>query len=120
MGEFEPGNNSCVTPSQVRQRFHNNNKKKSNNDKDKSSSKSSTQYQLKQVIGKGSYGIVYKAENKTTGQIVAIKEINYDNDDDLKEIMIEINLLKNLNHINIVKYHGFIQKMSNLYNIDMI
>lgn len=117
MGEFEAGNNSCVTPSQVRQRFHNNNKKKSNNDKDKSSSKSSTQYQLKQVIGKGSYGIVYKAENKTTGQIVAIKEINYDNDDDLKEIMIEINLLKNLNHINIVKYHGFIQKMSNLYII---
>lgn len=117
MEEFEPGNNSCVTPSQVRQRFHNDNKKKSNNDKDKSSSKSSTQYQLKQVIGKGSYGIVYKAENKTTGQIVAIKEINYDNDDDLSEIMIEINLLKNLNHINIVKYHGFIQKMSNLYII---
>lgn len=117
MEEFEPGNNSCVTPSQVRQKFHHDNKKRSNNDKDKSSSKSSAQYQLKQVIGKGSYGIVYKAENKTTGQIVAIKEINYDNDDDLKEIMIEINLLKNLNHINIVKYHGFIQKMSNLYII---
>lgn len=117
MEEFEPENNSCVTPSQVRQRSYNDNKKKSNNDRDKSSSKSSTQYQLKQVIGKGSYGIVYKAENKTTGQIVAIKEINYDNDDDLKEIMIEINLLKNLNHINIVKYHGFIQKMSNLYII---
>lgn len=75
------------------------------------------QYQLKQVIGKGSYGIVYKAVNKKTQQIVAIKEVNYDNDDELTDIMSEIDLLKNLNHINIVKYHGFIQKSHNLYII---
>lgn len=77
----------------------------------------SVQYQLKQVIGKGSYGIVYKAVNKKSRQTVAIKEINYENDEELNEIMIEIDLLKNLNHINIVKYHGFIQKASNLYII---
>lgn len=75
------------------------------------------QYQLKQVIGKGSYGIVYKAINKKTQQIVAIKEINYENDDELTDILSEIDLLKNLNHINIVKYHGFIQKSNNLYII---
>ncbi|CCK72489.1 serine/threonine protein kinase CDC15 KNAG_0K01240 [Huiozyma naganishii CBS 8797] len=77
----------------------------------------STKYQLNQVIGKGSYGIVYKAVNKSTKQVVAIKEINYTSDEELNEIMIEIDLLKNLHHINIVKYHGFIQKMSNLYII---
>lgn len=75
------------------------------------------QYQLKQVIGKGSYGIVYKAINKKTQQLVAIKEINYENDDELTDILSEIDLLKNLNHINIVKYHGFIQKSHNLYII---
>ncbi|CAB4257188.1 similar to Saccharomyces cerevisiae YAR019C CDC15 Protein kinase of the Mitotic Exit Network that is localized to the spindle pole bodies at late anaphase [Maudiozyma barnettii] len=77
----------------------------------------SVQYQLKQVVGKGSYGVVYRAVNKKSKQTVAIKEINYDNDEELSEIMIEIDLLKNLNHINIVKYHGFIQKSSNLYII---
>lgn len=77
----------------------------------------SVQYQLKQVVGKGSYGVVYRAVNKKSKQTVAIKEINYDNDEELKEIMIEIDLLKNLNHINIVKYHGFIQKQANLYII---
>lgn len=79
--------------------------------------RSQVQYQLKQVIGKGSYGIVYKAVNKRTRQIVAIKEVNYDNDEELTDIMSEIDLLKNLNHINIVKYHGFIQKSHNLYII---
>lgn len=114
--DLEAGNRSCVTPSQVLRRSNSNNKAKENSNSQKRSSKS-TQYQLKQVIGKGSYGIVYKAENRNTSQIVAIKEINYDNDEELNEIMIEINLLKNLDHVNIVKYHGFIQKMSNLYII---
>ncbi|CCD26080.2 serine/threonine protein kinase CDC15 NDAI_0G03030 [Naumovozyma dairenensis CBS 421] len=77
----------------------------------------SVQYQLKKVIGQGSYGVVYKAINKKTSQLVAIKEINYHNNDDLNEIMSEIDLLKNLNHTNIVKYHGFIQKSSSLYII---
>lgn len=79
--------------------------------------KNQVQYQLKQVIGKGSYGIVYKAINKKTEQVVAIKEVSYDDDEELTDIMSEIDLLKNLNHINIVKYHGFIKKSHNLYII---
>ncbi|KTA96098.1 Cell division control protein 15 [Nakaseomyces glabratus] len=77
----------------------------------------SVQYQLRQIIGRGSYGVVYKATNKKTAQEVAIKEVNYQDDDELVDIMSEIDLLKNLNHINIVKYHGFIQKQHNLYII---
>lgn len=75
------------------------------------------QYQLKQVIGKGSYGVVYRAINRKTAQMVAIKEVMYDDDEELTDIMSEIDLLKNLNHINIVKYHGFIKKSHNLYII---
>ncbi|CCE92030.1 serine/threonine protein kinase CDC15 TDEL_0D04460 [Torulaspora delbrueckii] len=79
--------------------------------------KNQVQYQLKQVIGKGSYGIVYKAINRKTEQMVAIKEVTYDDDEELTDIMSEIDLLKNLNHMNIVKYHGFIKKSHNLYII---
>ncbi|EJS44877.1 cdc15p [Saccharomyces arboricola H-6] len=78
-------------------------------------SEKSVQYHLKQVIGRGSYGVVYKAINKHTDQVVAIKEIVYENDEELNDIMAEISLLKNLNHNNIVKYHGFIRKSYELY-----
>ena len=83
----------------------------------KNSNGPSVQYELKQVVGRGSYGVVYRAVNKKSRETVAIKEINYESDEELHEVMIEIDLLKNLNHINIVKYHGFIQKASNLYII---
>ncbi|CAI4055790.1 hypothetical protein SUVZ_01G0730 [Saccharomyces uvarum] len=78
-------------------------------------SEKSVQYHLKQVIGRGSYGVVYKAINKHTDQVVAIKEIVYENDEELNDIMAEISLLKNLNNNNIVKYHGFIRKSYELY-----
>ncbi|EHN03825.1 Cdc15p [Saccharomyces cerevisiae x Saccharomyces kudriavzevii VIN7] len=78
-------------------------------------SEKSVQYHLKQVIGRGSYGVVYKAINKHTDQVVAIKEIVYESDEELNDIMAEISLLKNLNHDNIVKYHGFIRKSYELY-----
>lgn len=80
-------------------------------------SKRTIQYQLKQVIGKGSYGIVYKAVNRKTSEVVAIKEINYSNSDELDEIMVEIDLLKGIEHVNIIKYFGFMKKMSSLYII---
>lgn len=90
---------------------------KSDSPASNASSSKSVQYQLKQVIGKGSYGVVYKAMNKKNEQVVAIKEVNYEDDDELNDIMSEIDLLKNLDHVNIVKYHGFIQKSANLYII---
>ncbi|AET40017.1 serine/threonine protein kinase CDC15 Ecym_5251 [Eremothecium cymbalariae DBVPG len=74
-----------------------------------------THYALKQVIGKGAYGVVYKAVNKATDQVIAIKAIEYQNEEELHEHMLEIDLLKNLRHENIVKYHGFIQSSHELY-----
>lgn len=76
---------------------------------------SSTHYALKQVVGKGAYGIVYRAINRQTQKEVAIKVIEYDDEEELNEHMLEIDLLKNLRHQNIVKYHGFIQKSHQLY-----
>ncbi|SCV01962.1 LAME_0G19680g1_1 [Lachancea meyersii CBS 8951] len=83
--------------------------------KHSSSSGNTHHYALKQVVGKGAYGIVYRAVNRQTGKQVAIKVIEYDEEEELNEHMLEIDLLKNLKHENIVKYHGFIQKSHQLF-----
>ena len=59
-------------------------------------------------LGRGAYGQVWKAIDSTTGSSVAIKQIslNGTSQDNLQSVMGEIELLKTLNHRNIVKYQG--------------
>ncbi|TFK39077.1 hypothetical protein BDQ12DRAFT_630265 [Crucibulum laeve] len=84
-----------------------------------SSSKSLNDYQLGDSLGKGAFGQVYRALNWATGETVAVKEIQLSNipKSELGEIMSEIDLLKNLNHANIVKYKGFVKTREYLYII---
>ncbi|KAE9605224.1 putative protein kinase STE-STE-Pl family [Lupinus albus] len=65
-------------------------------------------YMLGDEIGKGAYARVYKALDLENGDFVAIKQVSLENiaQEDLSVIMQEIDLLKNLNHKNIVKYLG--------------
>ncbi|KAF4617839.1 hypothetical protein D9613_005703 [Agrocybe pediades] len=83
------------------------------------SSKALNDYQLGDSLGKGAFGQVYRALNWATGETVAVKEIQLSNipKGDLGEIMSEIDLLKNLNHPNIVKYKGFVKTREFLYII---
>ncbi|KAF8158498.1 hypothetical protein B0H34DRAFT_709124 [Crassisporium funariophilum] len=83
------------------------------------SSKSLNDYQLGDSLGKGAFGQVYRALNWATGETVAVKEIQLTNipKGELGEIMSEIDLLKNLNHPNIVKYKGFVKTREYLYII---
>ena len=76
-------------------------------------------YQLGDCLGKGAFGSVYRALNWGTGETVAIKQVKMENlgAAELKNIMLEIDLLKNLNHPNIVKYHGFVKGSESLYII---
>jgi hypothetical protein len=76
-------------------------------------------YQLGDCLGKGAFGSVYRALNWGTGETVAIKQVRMENMGaaELKNIMLEIDLLKNLNHSNIVKYHGFVKGTESLYII---
>lgn len=55
-------------------------------------------------IGEGSYGIVYKARNRSRDEIVALKKIRLDNESDgvPSTAIREIALLKELNHPNVV------------------
>ncbi|KAF9651668.1 hypothetical protein BDM02DRAFT_3090819 [Thelephora ganbajun] len=76
-------------------------------------------YQLGDCLGKGAFGQVYRALNWATGETVAVKEITLANipKGEISQIMSEIDLLKNLNHPNIVKYKGFFKTREFLYII---
>ncbi|KAK5073982.1 Protein kinase of the Mitotic Exit Network [Lithohypha guttulata] len=68
-------------------------------------------YQLGDCLGRGAFGSVYRALNWGTGETVAVKQIKLADlpKSELRVIMLEIDLLKNLDHPNIVKYHGFVK-----------
>ena len=71
-------------------------------------------------IGKGSFSTVYKGIDSDTGKVCAVKEINLDNlDKHLDNIKKETNLLRKLNHRNIVKLYDvvFDKVYNNVYLI---
>jgi serine/threonine protein kinase len=76
-------------------------------------------YQLGHCLGRGAFGSVYSALNWSTGETVAIKQVRLSDmpKTELNVIMQEIDLLKNLNHPNIVKYHGFVKSSEALWII---
>lgn len=73
-------------------------------------------YQLGDCLGRGAFGSVYRALNWNTGETVAVKQIKLTDlpKSELRVIMLEIDLLKNLDHPNIVKYHGFVKSAETL------
>ena len=75
--------------------------------------------QLGDCLGRGAFGSVYRALKWSTGETVAIKQVRLSDlpKSELNVIMQEIDLLKNLNHANIVKYQGFVKTADNLYII---
>lgn len=42
------------------------------------------QYHKIEKLGEGSFGVVYKAQNKRTGTVVALKRIRLENDDEVR------------------------------------
>ncbi|KAL7849452.1 hypothetical protein SRHO_G00210750 [Serrasalmus rhombeus] len=57
-------------------------------------------------IGGGTYGEVYKARNKQSGDLAAIKLIKMEPEDDFSVIQQEIVMVKSCKHSNIVAYYG--------------
>ena len=68
-------------------------------------------FQIGERIGKGQYGSVYRGINIENGEMVAIKQVGAAkmNKSELANIMGELELLKELDHPNILKYKGFIK-----------
>ncbi|KAK3236543.1 MAP3K epsilon protein kinase 1, partial [Cymbomonas tetramitiformis] len=65
-------------------------------------------YLIGDELGRGAHGQVFKGIDQQSGQVVAIKEVSLEDitESELSGIVLEIDLLKNLNHKNIVKYLG--------------
>ena len=63
-------------------------------------------YMKLEKIGEGTYGVVYKAKDRVTGEVVALKKIRLDAEDEgiPSTAIREISLLKELQHQNIVRY----------------
>ncbi|EIE26601.1 kinase-like protein [Coccomyxa subellipsoidea C-169] len=79
----------------------------------------SDKYTLGEELGRGAFGQVFKGTDVRTGEHVAIKQMSLAgiSQDNLQGIMGEIDLLKNLNHRNIVKYVGSFKTRTHLYII---
>ncbi|KAL2841306.1 hypothetical protein BJX68DRAFT_258133 [Aspergillus pseudodeflectus] len=66
-----------------------------------------SQYQMMEELGSGSFGTVYKAIDKTTGEIVAIKHIDLESsEDDIQEIQQEISVLATCASPYVTQYYA--------------
>jgi len=61
-------------------------------------------YELEEKLGKGAFGTVWKARDKTTGEEVAIKEVNVEAEGELEDLMVEIEHMSALQNEYIVNY----------------
>ncbi|XP_014204338.1 cyclin-dependent kinase 1 [Copidosoma floridanum] len=70
-------------------------------------------------IGEGTYGVVYKGKHKKTGEIVAMKKIRLETEDEgvPSTAIREISLLKELKHPNIVSLMDVLMEEAKLYLI---
>lgn len=64
------------------------------------------QYEKIDKIGEGTYGVVYKARDRKDGQIIALKKIRLEQEDEgvPSTAIREISLLKELHHNNVVRW----------------
>lgn len=64
------------------------------------------QYEKVEKIGEGTYGVVYKARDKQSGLVLALKKIRLEQEEEgiPSTAIREISLLKELQHENVVRY----------------
>ncbi|KAF8425555.1 kinase-like domain-containing protein [Tirmania nivea] len=75
-------------------------------------------FQVLEEIGSGSFGVVYKAIERETGKVVAIKHIDLEaSEDDIVEIQQEISVLGTCASPHVTKYYGSFVKGYKLWII---
>ena len=64
------------------------------------------QYEQVEKIGEGTYGVVYRARDVATGQVIALKKIRLEQEEEgvPSTAIREISLLKELRHVNVVRH----------------
>uniref|UniRef100_A0A3P9NLA6 Cyclin-dependent kinase 1 n=1 Tax=Poecilia reticulata TaxID=8081 RepID=A0A3P9NLA6_POERE len=70
-------------------------------------------------IGEGTYGVVYKGRHKSTGQVVAMKKIRLESEEEgvPSTAVREVSLLQELRHPNVVRLLDVLMQESRLYLI---
>ncbi|KAL4462905.1 hypothetical protein ABPG72_018796 [Tetrahymena utriculariae] len=73
-------------------------------------------YEKLNKLGEGTYGVVYKAREKTTKELYALKKIRLESEDEgiPSTAIREISLLKELQHPNVVRLHDVIHSNKKL------
>jgi len=76
-----------------------------------------SKYTKLEKLGEGTYGVVYKAKDMVSGEIVALKKIKLEQEEEgvPSTAIREISLLKETQHENIVKLMDVIQAPNKLY-----
>jgi len=70
-------------------------------------------FDLLEKLGEGSYGSVFKAVHKESGEVLAIKQVPVDTD--LQEIIKEISIMQQCDSVFVVKYYGSYFKNTDLW-----
>ncbi|ESO83096.1 hypothetical protein LOTGIDRAFT_223090 [Lottia gigantea] len=65
-------------------------------------------------LGDGAFGKVYKAENKESKLLAALKQVEIKSEEDLEDFIVEINILAECKHHNVVGLHEAFYKDGNL------
>ena len=87
---------------------------------DERSNTFSQDYEIKEIIGKGAFGVVYKIKHKKTQMIRALKIVKKENlnfQDDEQLFLKEIEILSGLDHPNIMKIYEYFFDGDNYYII---
>jgi serine/threonine protein kinase len=76
-------------------------------------------YQKVEKLGEGTYGVVYKAIDQTNNEVIALKKIRLEHEDEgvPSTAIREISLVRDCQHPNIVKLKDIVHGESKLYII---
>eukprot|EP01080_Neovahlkampfia_damariscottae_P000189 gene189-4435_t len=69
-------------------------------------------YNIIKEIGRGTEGIIYLTEDLKNNRKVAVKQILIKDEENLKVVLKEIEMVMSLNHINIIKYYEYFKNIN--------
>ncbi|CAG8477378.1 6049_t:CDS:2 [Scutellospora calospora] len=70
-----------------------------------------TSFEDKKKIGKGGFGVIYKAYLKDINQTVALKTLDHDDENSLNDFIKEVKCITKVEHDNVIRFIGITQGM---------